>query len=140
MNNEIEQRLNVLEGLTVEQDEALNGLPKKIIILASPDESQDSPQVKILKQEIQRIDHDIKTCIASSDLVMQLHKKRKTVYLKIVEDMLARCVFEIDGVKYRLIVPAIFLEGKRLTAPEIMADQRLLLHLVAKGSGAIEFA
>ncbi|SEQ07929.1 hypothetical protein [Neolewinella agarilytica] len=56
----------------------------------------------------------------------------------ISEDVLSRCVFELEGISYQLTAPALKIRGTRYTAEELIKDERILRYLVSINSGSVK--
>lgn len=57
---------------------------------------------------------------------------------EIIADMLTRCVFEVDGLKYQFVAPSVLINKRKYNAHELLEDPRLLRHLVVLKSGVIK--
>lgn len=65
-------------------------------------------------------------------------QKYKAAKRVISEDVLSRCVFEVDGISYQLTAPALKIRGTRYTAEELIKDERILRYLVSINSGSVK--
>lgn len=137
--HETEGRFAYLEELLTDQVEQLDDIQHGVDKLLPPPTEEAAPLADILttsdpkiiaaKNELSKIER-----LTDGDYSERITALKRLIW----EDLSKRCVFEVNGNKYQIVIPAIHLLGKRLTAAELMEDPRLLAHLAEIESGAVK--
>lgn len=134
-------KVSRLEELTVSRDEKLADIQHRVNQLLptpeptppTPDEILTSydPEVIAAQKFIAKTDEER---ITADKTWMFPTEKYNAAKRLVSQDLLTRCVFEMDGQKYQITVHALKIKGAKYTAPEMMKDPRILRYLVAIGS------
>jgi hypothetical protein len=141
--NNAAEKMDRLESVIVESDKRITNIQhavEQLLPTSTPTTTKEDeiyysadPEVIAAKTFIAATDA-ASTSPPNSSWLFPV-KKYNTAKRIVSLDLLSRCTFELDGLRYQLTNAALSIRGTKYTAPEMLKDTRILRHLVKTGSG-----